>query len=364
MTIHGSKGLEFPIVHLPGLNVNTLPRTSQRPACPPPNGMVEGREGNVQEAFRAEQQLEQECLFYVALSRARDRLFLYAPTQKSNGHKWGLSPFLDRLGSGLRRQHIIPDRVLPEKDFTVPLVVEGRFRFTVSQISQYDSCPRRFFFTHVLQLGGHRKETAFMQMHEVVRKVAQTLITEGTITSDADLEQQIWETMVDHELSDHSCAEEFKTIVMTMLRFFVEMRTGYIPKVPTTLSLTVGNEEITVRPDDVLISPDGKKTIRRIRTGRMRSSESKAIGTAAFVLAVQQAFPDASVEFLYLSEQQVQNVTLTPKELKSSGEKLVKFLDNIRSGQFPPEPSSRTCPSCPAFFICDLIPVGTLSRKF
>lgn len=31
MTIHGAKGLEFPVVHLPGMNVNTLPRAAQPP---------------------------------------------------------------------------------------------------------------------------------------------------------------------------------------------------------------------------------------------------------------------------------------------------------------------------------------------
>lgn len=364
MTIHGSKGLEFPVVHLPGLNLNTLPRTVQQPACPPPNGMVEGRTSNARDAFSAEQQLEQECLFYVALSRPRDRLFLYAPIQKSNGHRWGLSPFLDRLGQGLKRQHVIPDRALPEKNTTIPLLIEGNLQLSATQISRYDACPRRFFYTYVLRVGGHRGETAFTKLHEVVRTVTQILTTEGVAAGDTDLEQRIWEAMIDHELSDHSCAEEFRTIATTMLRFFVEARTGYMPEVPTTLSLTVGDQEITARPDDVLINPDGKKTIRRIRTGRMRSSENKAIGTAAFVLAVQQAFPDASVELLYLSNQQMQSVTLTPKELKSSGEKLVKFLDDIRNGEFPPEPSSRTCPSCPAFFICDPIPAGTLSRKF
>ena len=79
MTIHGSKGLEFPVTHIPGLNADTLPRTPPAPQCPPPDGMVEGGEGSALEVFRSGTQEEQECLFYVALSRARDRLFLYAP---------------------------------------------------------------------------------------------------------------------------------------------------------------------------------------------------------------------------------------------------------------------------------------------
>ena len=62
--------------------------------------------------FLAGQAEEQECLFYVAQSRARDRLILYAPTEKSNGHNRPLSPFLDRLGATLTRRSVVPARFL------------------------------------------------------------------------------------------------------------------------------------------------------------------------------------------------------------------------------------------------------------
>jgi ATP-dependent exoDNAse (exonuclease V) beta subunit len=63
MTIHGAKGLEFKVVHLPRLNANTLPRTPPEARCPPPDGMVEGICGTAREIFRTEQKIEQECLF-------------------------------------------------------------------------------------------------------------------------------------------------------------------------------------------------------------------------------------------------------------------------------------------------------------
>ncbi len=42
MTIHGAKGLEFPVIHLPGMNADTLPGNTQKQVCPPPNGMIAG----------------------------------------------------------------------------------------------------------------------------------------------------------------------------------------------------------------------------------------------------------------------------------------------------------------------------------
>src|SRR5205823_9367303 len=42
MTVHGSKGLEFDAVHIPGLTVSSFPTSYRGQRCPPPIGMIEG----------------------------------------------------------------------------------------------------------------------------------------------------------------------------------------------------------------------------------------------------------------------------------------------------------------------------------
>ncbi|MBX9778187.1 MAG: UvrD-helicase domain-containing protein [Xanthobacteraceae bacterium] len=140
MTIHGAKGLEFPVVHLPGMNADTLPGNPRAPACPPPNGLVEGATGSSLDVVRVGQAEEQECLFYVAQSRARDRLFLYCPTQKSNGTNRPESPFLARMGSGLARKSVTPSRPLPEapEDRAIAWTYEGKLSFTGPQMALYE----------------------------------------------------------------------------------------------------------------------------------------------------------------------------------------------------------------------------------
>ena len=162
MTIHGAKGLEFAVVHMPGMNADSMPRTPSAPQCLPPDGMIEGGKSNALELFRAGHAEEQECLFYVALSRARDRLFIYAPTQKSNGYNRPLSPFLDRLGPGLVRQQVTPsDSLPPAPDAAdVKLFIDGDLCFTGPQIALYEKCRRRFFYTHIMQTGGRRTTTS------------------------------------------------------------------------------------------------------------------------------------------------------------------------------------------------------------
>jgi len=56
---------------------------------------------------------EQECLFFVALSRARDRILMYSPTKTSNQRNRARSPFVDRIEARLIARHIVPTRQLP-----------------------------------------------------------------------------------------------------------------------------------------------------------------------------------------------------------------------------------------------------------
>jgi DNA helicase II / ATP-dependent DNA helicase PcrA len=83
-TIHAAKGLEWPVVHLPHLVDGALP-----------SDMALGDPGGLAEEHR---------LFYVALTRARDHLYLYAP-QRLHHHRRGRD---DRHGFGQLSRFLHP----------------------------------------------------------------------------------------------------------------------------------------------------------------------------------------------------------------------------------------------------------------
>jgi superfamily I DNA/RNA helicase len=367
MTIHGAKGLEFPVVHVPGLNNDTIPRRAQPPPCPPPDGMVAGARGSSLENLQAEHAEEQECLFYVALSRARDRLFLYAPTQKADGKKRPLSPFLDRLGGTFVSRHVRPTRTLPSPPemAAIEFAVDGPLRLDAAKVVLHESCGRRFLYTHILQIGGRRNESGFMQMHEAVRTVFKAIVSgEAPIANDAELEKRIADAFVKHGMTDHGYVDEYRKLASGMLRFFVAHRAGFTAEVPAALSISFGQEQIIVQPDDVLVRHDGSRTFRRIKTGHQRSADTDDVAAAAFLLAAKRAFPNAIVEIVSLSDESSQRLEMTERVLKNRSETLAGLLRKIRAGQFSPEPSSRVCPGCPAFFICGPLPAGRLQKKF
>src|SRR5262249_29986245 len=71
MTVHGSKGLEFAAVHVPGMSVSSFPANPQGQRCPPPQGMIESEDPSEAEPYKRAHAREEECLFFVAASRAR-----------------------------------------------------------------------------------------------------------------------------------------------------------------------------------------------------------------------------------------------------------------------------------------------------
>src|SRR4051794_2740627 len=105
----------------------------------PPDGLIDGAVGKAIDAIKEALSEEQECLFFVALSRARDRLVLYSPTKTSNGRNHPRSPFIDRLGSRITFRQVMPTRALPPspEDMPVPLTVDGPFAFTDHQVALF-----------------------------------------------------------------------------------------------------------------------------------------------------------------------------------------------------------------------------------
>lgn len=365
MTIHGAKGLEFPVVHVPNMNVGTLPRSLGHQPCPPPEGLIVGSGGTGVDTIKTAHDAEQECMFYVALSRARDRLLLYAPTRNAAGSRRGASPFLDRLGAALVRRHVSPGRHLPPAPelAALNLVIDGPMGLSAHQLALFERCPRRFLYTHILRVGGRQTPTPFTQMHDAVRTIYQATL-DNEAESEAEFGTRIEEAFTAVGLKGHGYEREYRAFAVSMLDYFASIRRGQTVEVPAAIRLAIGSEELLIRPDDVLVRADGRRTLRSIHTGHQKVAATKDVAAAAFLLAARQAFPNAIVELVYLSDQVAEPLTMSERELNSRREKLAGFFAEIRAGNFPPEPSSRVCPGCPAFFICGPAPAGALHRKF
>ncbi len=364
LTIHGSKGLEFPVVHLPGMNADTLPRSAALGAgIAPPDGMIEGAAGRGKDAQREAHVEEQECLFFVALSRARDRLILYSPTRKANGNNRPRSPFVDRLGQTILSKSVKPGLGLPPEpeNRAVTIHFDGAVAITDYQLALFERCPRRFLYTHILRVGGRRTETTFMKMHDAVQEMVSWLSEDLTATpSAAEVDAHLTETWKAVGPSDHGYSDEFRRIARQLIAYYLQGRANRNRVPVPVLRLPTDYGDIVVKPDLALSGPSGAITLRRVKTGHGSSKDADSLATAAFRLAADALGRGYVVELSFLSDGQTTPVEFTSKKLTHRRTTIGEVMSEIRAGQFPAERSA-TCARCPSFFICGVLPDGPLS---
>lgn len=368
MTIHASKGLEFDIVHIPGMVTSGLPRNNIPPRCVPPDGLIHGSQGLTGlEAVKAGHDEEEECLFFVALSRARDRLSLYASSVQSDGKVRNPSRFIPAIDHLLVRPANPSQRSgVVRQAGAIEITWEEKPVWTESQVNLFERCPRRFLYTHVLRLGGLRTETAFMKMHNVVSDVFEWLKTvhETTIPSHAELDTRFEEAWQAKGAVDHGYADDYRRIGRRLIDYLIETRSNGIraPVAPLTLGWAEG--DIFVKPDSVVRGDRGQVVVGRVKTGKPRSNAFDDIEYTILHLAAVQAYGgQAQVEVTFLTSETTVPMSISAKKLETRRQKVQSIVQSVRSGDFPPKAEPRACPRCPSFFICGDLPDGVITVK-
>jgi len=307
---------------------------------------------------------EQECLFYVALSRAKKRLMLFASTRMRNGNRWSVSPYATRL-EGLITQEVTPSLELPDGESEKPVKVEfgERLAFTESQLSRFESCPRRFFYANILSAGGRRPQTAFTEMHEVVRTLMRRLLSGEQLPPDDDsLRQLLKEGFAERGLAEHGYAADYEAIAFRLVRYFLSTQQGNL-EVPLEVTLDIDGDQVILSPDQINIGAGGYGTLRRFRTGHKRYDDGKDLSAAAYILAAMEHFDGAAIQLISLADEAGLDVPYKDKDRNVKRERIRDVFKDIRAGDFPAKPSSRVCPRCPAFFVCGSVPDGSLDRR-
>jgi DNA helicase II / ATP-dependent DNA helicase PcrA len=370
LTVHASKGLEFDVVHVPGMVASGLPGANRAPRCLPPDGVIEGADGrSTIDVYKDGHEEEEECKFFVAASRAKDRLILYASSKQPGGRSRSLSRYIDIIDSYLLRSSVVPQVAFASKAFgSVPIQIEGTLSLTDAQLNSYDRCPRRFLYTQLMAVGGRRSETAFLKMHNVVYEVISWFRDSHSESnpSKAELDACYETAWLALGPIDHGYSEDYKKIGYRLVEFLAESRSDKQLIKPEALYLSLSSGKVVVHPDEVSIDVDGNHLVRRVKTGKLSSSDTRFDDIEYTLLAeaaIQYFGVTVKVEAVHLASETQEVVVLTERKRMARLEKSESFMKAILRGEFPPDPNDRTCPTCPHFFICGDIPAGTIVVK-
>jgi DNA helicase-2/ATP-dependent DNA helicase PcrA len=349
MTIHGSKGLEFSGVHLPVVAAGYTPSTRGGPRIEPPPSLIR----LVMQP--GDRDAEEECLFFVAMSRARDVLSMsyaqkYTEKRASNPSKFlaslnGLVAHATFSGSGRT--------YTPERQLTP---AEAKETYVERELEIYTQCPARYRDEYIDGLRGGRDESAYIRFHRCVYKTIGWLEAEranGNVKA------------VDEALAHLTKVwEEEGPVGHAFEKFHRKNADGMVRRMAETIaaetatydrgewSIPVGGRCVFITPDRVLIDADGAVRVQRIRTGKKTKSESGKRIYALLRKGAQQNYPGrrVSIEAFYLATGECM-----PVVAKNDDKLIAEYADaiaGIERGEFHALANVRSCPNCPSYFIC------------
>lgn len=349
MTVHASKGLEFPVVHVLSLTAKQFPAPGRYEPCPLPVGLVS-------DDVLMSRLAEEQSLFFVAVSRARDALHL--SRAKTNGKQnANPSPLLPPIASHLPhpidisptwKQAGIPDQAWPLLDGT-----RANENWTAREVETYLDCPRRYYYDHVLELGGTDSASPFLKFQSALHSCMSWL--RGTQSIDerkAGLDGRFAEDWGKFGPNDHPFEPLYRRMADIMIRTAHTVMNGDSLVVERDFVLSKIGISVSCRADHVERTPRGI-VVRRLKAGRLAKTEEGKLRYALLQAAIQNDHPTETVHFEHVSllDGERRNATQNSSKIIENLDECAMAINGAAAGNFEPAPSQR-CPSCPYFFVC------------
>jgi len=359
MTIHQAKGLEFDAVFVPSLVEGRLPQwgRSHRFELPPAvlEPLVRGREDVVAEERR---------LLYVAMTRARKRLYLTRAEHYEGGRRWRESRFLAEVresGAVLVRDMAgssLPTLALPTggEGSSTGFTTEGELVLSYSAIQSYRDCPKQFWFRYREKLPAAQSAEAVQGtiLHEVLRRAGEERRTGTAVTPERlhAMHAEVWEAS---SFPDTRRAATFRRLGLEQLEAF--RASGGFERTPDLVerefSAAVDGFTLHGVIDRVDRTDEGWLIID-YKSGRPLARARRDLQVALYALGASTALSldPIELEVVYLAEGSAIRLEGVPRLQAEARTIAIEVAENIRSGRFDPQPERRKCRLCPYRLAC------------
>jgi DNA helicase-2/ATP-dependent DNA helicase PcrA len=371
LTLHKAKGLEFPVVFLVGLVQDKFPLRRRREPLEAPAELL--KDLPPPGDFHRQ---EERRLFYVGMTRARRELVLTSARDYGGARERKVSqfvlealdlpkdaarPFKTRAVEEIARH--APTAVAPHEDVRPPLAPDAELLISHKQIDDYQTCPFKYRYVHVLRMPilRHHAVVYGATIHRVVeyyllRRAA------GNFTSLEDLlvcYEREWDNQGflswEHEEARKASGRRALT------RFWHEEETGGVKPtwVEKEFAFALGPDRVRGRFDRVDEDLLGA-TIVDYKTGevaRQKDADRRAaqsLQLKIYALAWREAsgaLPQ-HVELRFLETHVVGRHAPTDADLDEAAAAVRAAAAGIRARRFEATPSRAACRACAYQQIC------------
>jgi DNA helicase II / ATP-dependent DNA helicase PcrA len=388
MTVHGAKGLEFPHVFLLRVNSRAFPAGDRAPLFEFPLKLM--KEELPQGDFHIQ---EERRLFYVALTRAQERLTITTLTEKKNKVPVFIEDLL--MDPAIKRRDIrqlAPRLRVAEVDGTTseaPLekdlfaASEGPpkifceiakwaeqfhppcpepMKLSCSAVENYRKCPQQYAFSYLWSLKeGPRATLTFGSvMHTTIKRFMEQ-VKKGNKLPFEEV-QRIYETEWNSSgFEDDYQETEYKKDGVEQLKAFhaaVLAESLHILEQEKGFELPLANDVTLIgRMDQVNGLGHNEVEIVDYKTGKPKKDvdANKSLQLSIYALAAKEIFEWNPVRlvFYYLLNNSIQVTTRDAKQIVAAEKIIQETAAAIRAREFPAKPGyvCRSCayqPICPA----------------
>ena len=378
MTAHQAKGLEFPHVFILRANSASFPSSYRESLVEFPNDLRDpdsAAEGD-DKTMHGE---EERRLFYVAMTRARDSLHIYAKqgTGKKDKTPAGLlrellqdttlrgslTPRLAKASqasifAGSSPAYPPPSRMAEWLD--LPATPGLSARLSASGVDTYERCPLQFKLERDWRMA--REIPAAMQygaaMHRVLRTYYDS-VRLGRPKSDDELIEVFRNDLAAARIQEAYQHELYEKQGIEQLRdFLAAARSAAIPEVLHTeesFEIRVGETAVVGRIDRIDRSASGGVAIVDYKTGKARDQEDadESLQLSIYALAAREkwGYRVDSLVFHNLEENVPVLTTRTEAQLQETRDRVEAAARNIADENFKPNVDFH-CGFCPYRNLC------------
>ncbi|WP_165423422.1 UvrD-helicase domain-containing protein [Ktedonosporobacter rubrisoli] len=376
MTVHASKGLEFPVVYMPGLAQYRFPIQPRPEPISHPRGMLPAESvGN------AAHESGEACLFYVGVTRARDQLVL-SYSEHYGKRKYAPSPYLIALEAGLPEERLTKlywrmpaENELPAAERQVISSLQPSQRFieamgpatvTASSLEAYQRCPRQYVYSSLYHFSPD--DDAYRLFWQATLRTVDELRRQMQASEENEESRQRtpqeaytlytrhWQALGGHTLPFAPMYEAHGREVVEALQHTLSAQEDVQWNVYSDFNVDVDGKTVRVTVDRVEQSMQSAPVkFVRARFGKRKDKPKAELREFLYALAYRQMYPGQNVELHShnMSTGETVPITLSPRKEQGLQKKVKQSIEGLERNEYPAQPADPyRCPSCPFFFIC------------